>query len=159
MTFCCACYTIKRCKGRSRRRANIRQRRRFGRRFVLLSTASDATRSVSRVCVFGQTKNTARTRQAVLSVGRGDARRKERHCRDGTAIAAKAVKRKQTESVGTFLHEFLPIASHATRGVSRVCVFGQTKNTARTRQAVQFVGRGDAIRTRNLRFWRPLLYR
>ena len=35
----------------------------------------------------------------------------------------------------------------------------QIKNTARTRQAVQFVGRGDAIRTRNLRFWRPLLYR
>ena len=137
-------------QGRLRRQANIRQRRRFIRRFVLLPTALHrvtpwAAAPAAPACS-GKQKNTACTRQAVQFVGRGDARRKERLCRDGTAIAAKAVKRKQTESVGTFLHEFLPIASHATRGVSRVCVFGKTKKHGlyKTSRAICWQGRREA---------------
>ena len=59
------------------------------RSFAAGAIASHATRGVSRACVFGQTKNTARTRQAVQFVGRGDARRKERQSRDGTAIVRR----------------------------------------------------------------------
>ena len=61
-------------------------------------------------------------------------------------FAAKAVKRKQTESVGTFLHEFLPIASRATCGVSRVCVFGQIKKhgSYKTSRAICWQGRRDS---------------
>ena len=93
MTFCRACYTIKRCKGRLRRQANTRRLRRF---YTTLCPFADRVTSrhalgcgASRACVFGQTKNTARTRQAVQFVGRGDARRKERQSRDGTAIVRR----------------------------------------------------------------------
>ena len=94
---------------------------------------------------FCKKQNSLRARR--LFVGRGDAIRKERS--DGIAIAARSADRVRRNPSG---------GSRALRGGSRKSrTFVKKQNSLRVCRL--FVGRGDAIRTRNLRFWRPLLYR
>ena len=71
-------------------------------------------------------------------LGRGDAMRKERS--DGIAIADSPFGE----------------ADRVTRNLAPTGALNATKK--RLDFSSRF-GRGDAIRTRNLRFWRPLLYR